>query len=361
MNNMYKALLPLALLLAMQSQAQNLAAWSDFQNYFFVFEDGTKRQVEYQKIRTHKVGGTAVAYENNQGNFKVYHDGKATKLADFVDQYFATDYLIGYTQNGQLKIFEDGVKKTLSAGAPHFAVSDSIAAYYDNFVSKFRVYYDGKSTDLEDGLIGPISNFKVRENILAYVNRTNYFKIFYQGELIEIMQLTGDITYAVGRNTVAYVDPLYNNFIAFYKGEDIEIEEQTPQSFKVGDDLVAYVDQLGIFKCFDGNETKEISSFEPDFYVVKDEIIAYREQGIFKVFYNGTVYPLENYTPDNYNIDNDMLVYIDQLGKLQAFMAGTKKEVTTERVVDFQLALNTIRYDVGNKKNKVYFKGKVYQ
>ncbi|MDT4840081.1 hypothetical protein FQZ97_738910 [compost metagenome] len=77
---------------------------------------------------------------------------------------------------------------------------------------------DIDTSAVNDGLSiadGQLPSVKVSDNIAAFVNYANRFKVFYKGELNELETYTVT-SFDVGRNVVPYVDA-NRNFKVFYK------------------------------------------------------------------------------------------------------------------------------------------------
>ncbi|RLD63010.1 MAG: hypothetical protein DRI95_12270 [Bacteroidetes bacterium] len=344
------------------SQNLNLAAFHDYQKHFVIFDSGETHDVENRPVQSFKIGGTCVPYISNAGQLKVYFNGQVQTLTQqLVSKYFVTRNLMVYHMFEQLYVFDNGKQMLLSSNVKNFAVGDSIVAYFNRNRNTSHVYYKGRIYDLENALIGdPINDFKVGDNISAYFNNnTKYFKIFYHGQLEEISQTNDLINFETGRNIVAYEDNSTNTFHVFYKGEIIDLEDFKPKSFKVGDDLVAYIDALDEFKVFANGEVTSLSNFEPDAYYVTDSLVVYSEQEYLKVFYNGQIYELENFVPESFQIQEHTIAYIDLNGWLKAFSAGKQFTVTKDLVNAYKLAYNTILINTTVNTVKIYFEGQL--
>ena len=61
-------------LIYLSVEAQNIAAFSDYQNKFYVFDDGNTRQLEYQPVLSYEIGDKCIGYETNGNHFKVYNN-----------------------------------------------------------------------------------------------------------------------------------------------------------------------------------------------------------------------------------------------------------------------------------------------
>lgn len=352
-------------------ETPGLAGYQDILRRFYIFDNGNTRQIDHLPIQNLKVGGNCLAYNDNTGNFKVYHEGEVVKLQDgFVteENYAATDNLLVYHMDRQLKVFDRGKTTTLSGSFAQenvnelgYAFGDSIVAWFDQFAGSFRVYYEGEIVTVVQGPIQrEITNFKASDNLVAYVDHLGYFRVFDHGEDYEIYQAAQGIQYEVGRNIVVFWNPTYNQFNVLYYGEEFELDQYAPESFQAGINQVAYVDNVGEFKAFIDGDIYMVSSFEPDWYKVIDDMILYSEQDAFKVFYKGQSHYIENFMPDSWQAQNGCIAYLDQQGLLKAFLHGEQVAITAEIVQSYLLSRNTIHYLLGNNANKVYWKGKSY-
>ena len=345
------------------SQTYSLAAFHDYQKHFIIFDGGVTHDVENLPVQSYQVGGNCLAYIDNAGKFKVYHRGEIILLSDIlVDKYFATRYLVVYEMFGQLYVFDNGKRQMLTSNVLSYAVGDSIVAFFNRNTNSSHAYYGGRIYNLENALTGqPIQDFKAGDNIFAYFNdNTKYFKIFYHGQLEEITQSNDLIDFKTGLNIVAYVDKSTNTFHAYYKGDIIDLDDFEPKSYKVGDNMVAYISSLDEFLVFVDGEIENISDFEPNAYYVTDSLIVYDEQGYFKVFYNGQIYELENYIPEHFQIQQSTIVYIDLNGWLKTFSGGKQFIVTRDLIKLFQLTYNTILINTTVNTIKIYYDGKLY-
>ena len=293
------------------AQSFNLAGFHNYQSHFIIFDDGKLHDVENLPIQSFQVGGNYLAYVDNAGKFKVYYKGEVVLLTNvLVDEYYATRNLLVYKIFGQLYVFDNGKKQMLTSNVYRYVVGDSIVAYINANTNSAHAYYKGRLYNLENALTGhPIQDFEAGDNIFGYFNNnTKFFKVFYNGQLEDIAQTNDLITFKAGLNTIAYIDRSTSTFHAFYKGEVIDLEDFMPKSYKVGDNLIAYISSLEEFKVFINGEIETISDFEPNAYYVTDSLIVYDEQGYFKVFYNGQIYELETYIPENFQIQQSTIV-----------------------------------------------------
>lgn len=341
-------------------KSQGLAAYSDYKNYFFVFDSGTTTSAEYLPVQSFQVGGRAVAYIDNTDNLKACSQGKIIKLSDgIISKYEASDYLVTFSIYQMLSVFDGGKTSMLSQFAEYYSTGDSLVAFYDNRNKKFNIYYNGAITMLEDGMTQtPVQNFKMGDNLFAYVNYLNEFRVFYRGESTKLMTINRTLPYEAGKNVLAYCNDSYG-FSVFYKGANYDLETFQPKAFVAGDDMVAYVTMNDELKVFYDGKTQLLCSFEPPFYKLTDSLLVYNEGGKFKTFYKGDVYTLENYIPTSYLVDFNTIAYLDQQGRLKTFSGGKTSLITNSRIDEFKLYRNVITYRIYND-NFIYYNAKVY-
>jgi len=362
---MKKILILMAFLIAQQfASAQYLAAFNDNLHKFWVFEMGTFTQLEYLEIQNYQVGGILVAYLDNGSNLKVYGNGNSkTLMTGDPIKYEATDYLLGYSMYEQLNVFDKGETVVLSTQADAYIVRDSIIAWRNRINKNVEVYYEGNIYQLEDGLIyQPIESFKAGDNVIAYVqNSTEQFKIFYLGETIVLDDFVQEMVFDAGRDIVAYIDVPDMEFKAYFRGEEFILESFRPNSFKVGDEMVAYVDNMGRLKLFDKGKIIEISNFEPEFYEVTDRVLVYEEQGFFKTYCNGEIYVVERYIPQPYRVDYNSIAYLDENRFVKVFQNCEPKTINYEKVSEINLIRDLVIYVKGINKSVIYFNGQTYE
>lgn len=359
--------------------AQPVSAYTNFQNQFMVWDNGIDRKIESLLPVRYDIGRVAIPYLDNTRNFKIYSKGGVQLINQgFTSDFKVTDNLVAYRNNNALFVWENGTTTRLSNYMSTYAVGDSVVLFFDNVRSLYKAYYGGNIIEIEsflgggntldidtsvvnDGLSiadGQLPSVKVSDNIAAFVNYANRFKVFYKGELNELETYTVT-SFDVGRNVVPYVDA-NRNFKVFYKGEVTELESFTPTSYKAGDNLVAYVSNDGYFKIFYNGETNTVGYFNPD-YKVGDNVVAYRDaSGYFKVFYKGKIYTLDAYYPQSYKVAYNSLAYVNTANVLRVFTEGDIFDVTSASVAEWRLDYDVIQYRFGQNMYKVFYKGKTF-
>ncbi len=168
--------------------SQNLSAYHDFRNKFYIFDNGKSIFAEPLPVNSFEVGKKSVAFVDNTGAFKVYLNGNIVKLSESVNKYEITNNYLVYDLYGSLKVFDNGKTSLLSINYSRYSAGDSIVVFYDNTKKLFSAYYNGEIVILEDAIAKEaISNFKSGDNIVAFKSNDNYLKVFYRGEISELM------------------------------------------------------------------------------------------------------------------------------------------------------------------------------
>lgn len=360
-----------------------ISAYTNFQNQFVVWDDGMIRRIEYLLPLKMDIGRIAIPYLDNSRSFKIYHNGASVKINDGGTANFqATDYLVTYQNAKSLWVWEKGETTMLSAYSEQFFVADSIVLYYDGVSKQFNAYYNKKiypiegfiaassgvehffstddnkvSTDMQIAS-GQLTSAKASDNIAAYINYANQFKIFYRGRIIDEDYYPVE-SFAVGRNTVAYVDA-NQYFKVFHHGKTRLVDEFKPYSYAVGDDIVAFVGADNYFKILYDDSVYSIAYIDPR-YEVKDNIVAFEDEtGFLSVFYKGKVYRLENFYPEKIAISYNSLAYVNRANVLKLFSEGTIYEVTNADLAHWRLDYDVIQYRFGGNMYKIFHKGKTY-
>ena len=200
--------LAFSILYSINGKSQDISAYTDYRGNLQVFDRGLLRQIEYIQVTNYKIGGNTIAYIDNKNDFKIYYDGQTFPLVNAADfTYYMTDFLTAFRVGNVLYVFDKGEKKTLCYYTSILVVNDSLLAYFDDAQSSLNIYYNGRVANAEDALIAKPKSIKSGSNIVAWVNQSNYFTIFYHGTTYQLDNIAPR-SYQVGRDIVAYVDTL---------------------------------------------------------------------------------------------------------------------------------------------------------
>lgn len=344
--------------------SQGISFFNDYLGNVLIFNNGEIKQIEHQPFRSYKTGNNYLAYEDNAGSMKIYHNNYVHKLSSFASDYKTSDYLAGLRINTLLKVFDNGEVQTLSFNINNFYLNDDIVVWFDTSDKMLKCYYNAQIFELDDALATGIESNKVKvgENTVIYVNSQGYQNIFYQNKIEELCHAERIKSIDLGRDIVAYVEAPLNSFKVFYYGSFIEVENFEPQSYKLGDGLVAYIDENQSLKVFYNFKKELISLVAPDFYEVTDELIVFAVQNHFNVWYNNNIYTLETgFIPTDYKMNNNVLAYLDQKGNLKFFDGTSIKTISYEKIRKFELHGSILKYAFGVNSENIYFNDKMYK
>ncbi|MCB0695899.1 MAG: hypothetical protein KDC07_00960 [Chitinophagaceae bacterium] len=351
----------LIILLPLFSVCQPLSYYVNLQNQVMVWDKGLIRKIDYLQPLEVKTGRVAIPYIDNARSFKIYYGGAMKKInAGFTNEFKISDNLVAYKNNTALSVFDKGKIKQLSTYCDTYYLGDSVLLYFDGVRSEYKAYYNGEVYPIEGFLASDaLDVVKVTDNIAAYVNYANQFRIFYGGQILSQEDYAVN-SFEVGRSTVGYID-ISRRFKIFHDGETYIVEDFPPNSYQVGDNVVAYVSTDGYFKVFYDNSIESIGFFEPQDYRVIDNMVAFRDQsGYMKVFYRGKVYSLESYYPDKFVMQYHSIAYVNRMGMLRLFSYGELYDVTNATLEDWQLTYDVLKYQIGKNMYRIYYKGMEY-
>jgi hypothetical protein len=340
--------------------AQPLASFVDIQNQLMVWDKGYIHKVDYMAPNLIKTGRTCIPYLDNSRSFKIYYNGSVKQMNNgFTNALFVTDNLVAFLNQKSLNVFDRGNVKNLTGICDQYFIADSLILYLDAVKQEYRAYYNGQTYAVESFIPdSTLSRLKVADNIVAFDNFANLFRIFYRGQLLAQEDYPVS-SFDAGRNTVAYVD-VDRKFKIFHTGQTYVIDDYPPQSYKAGDNMVAFVSADGYFKVFYSDSVRTIGFMNPT-YQVGDNIMAYKDPGgALKLFYKGEITEMESYYPNNFIIQYNSLAYINSGNTLRLFTEGEVYDVTNAELENWSLNYDVITYQIGQGIFKVFYKGTEY-
>jgi len=364
-------------------QAQAMLGYTDAQGDFYINDGGKMIHLEHQRINSMQPSANSITYVNNSGNLIYYANHKQQSLNVANPNFYKnTDYYLYYSTGGSFSVYNGSSRKYLGNIQQYpYAFGDSIASFHD-FSAFCYAYYKDEFIELEKY---PVKKIIAGDNILAYVNHLDQFKIFYEGNKVDVDDYM-PIKIEAGANIVAYIDS-YNYLKIFYKGSITELHNvseinclEIPGStsedyietycnallaydmaslmpvFLAGDDMVAYIDDMGQFNVFSEGNIVQLESQPPIYYVVKDNLLWYIDNNNYlKVFNNGELSVVETYRPEKILADQNVIVYTDLDKRLKAFYKGKSIDISANIIIDFSLNNTLIMYNEIANKYKFYY------
>lgn len=340
------------------ASAQFVQAYEDFRKYFYVFENGMPHQLESQPVKSYAVSSESVVYVDNATNLKGYYHGEKFDLGEGNNlQFNSSRKLITYQRDQVLYVFDNGKSRRLTSFLKEYAVGDEIVVFKDDNLDILKAYYNGEIIDLEYTLVSKLGNYKVGDNAVAFINGSHYFKVFANGEILELEQWEPQ-NFVCGRDMVAYVDGSTQNLKLYNNGKVLTLENFPPVSMQIGDSVFAYVSDENALKVYTNGKLLKVESYAPDSYNVKDNICAFFTENKLQIMFEGTRYELENFNPKSYQISVSYIAWLDNSGRLKMFDKGKIKTVTTEIVSSYSLNGDVLKYVGGDGYTHIYYKGK---
>lgn len=342
------------------TSTERVAAYQDFRNFFYSFSNGISRQLESQAVRSFTTGGDIIGYVNNANDIIVWQNGEKNNLGDATNtRFFITNTFLYYQRDLVLAVWEKGALTRLTYFLRDFKVNDELIAFRDQNIDMLRVYYKGKISDIEFTLTGANGEYKAGKNTVAYTNRTNHFKVFYDDHVYELDNFV-PLAFETGMNITAFTAAASHVFQAFYNGKMVVLENLEPKSFKCGDELVAYISNDGYFKIYNAGKLIKVESFEPDWYTVLDGTVLFLFNNQLQVIQNNERFLLDEFAPANYLMNSNCVAWKDRQGRLHLFSNGKSEIVTTEITGEYKLNGELLTFRIADGSYRVYYQGKTY-
>ncbi len=354
-------------LLTSYASAQNVAAFHDRQGRLQYYDDGEMVQLDHNTAEFFRVGSDFIIYYNSQDEVVYYRKGvkELLHLRNVLEDYEITNHYILIKVGGAFTVIDHVKNHNLSLqDDPVFIAGDSIVAFID-FYGGLKAFYKGEKHIVDPSYTARTVVFsqsdaapmQVSDNSIAYIDNGDWLQFHKDGETYEIIDIP--ITYKIGNDLVLYVDE-YNEFKMWRDKETIDLSSYAPKSYKVGDKVAAYVDDRGGFYMIrEGSlEAEEISPLAPQFYDVIDNTIVFvDERNYFSVYYDGKIHPIEAYRPIDFKYFNGVVTYLDAENRLRAFYEGEVVQVSQDIVASFELYGRVILFELGNGDYRVYHNG----
>lgn len=357
----------LLLIFVSSTDAQCLTAFRDTretrEDFFYVFDNESLHQQEYQMIQNFKVGNKYIAYIDFTLSFKVFQNGQTIKLQDFAPvEYHVTDHLLVYRNPGDLIYAFDG-KKVHSLGRMHpeflhYVYGDSVVAFND-FMNSFVLFFNGKTTTYDNR---NVTQFAAAENIIAFVAMNYEYNILWNGEILTLETGSAPRSFKIHNNIVAYVD-FVGDFKVFMSGEVIRLQTLPPISYEVGENMVAYVSDIEkkFMVYYEGNDY-ELMPIPPKKYEIIDNMLLYFDQyDHLHVFYQGKEERLAAYSPPSYMVDRNAVVFTDLDRALMGYFNGQLQQVSKEPVSNYFLSNTAVIFQNVTSTMRVFCDGVITQ
>lgn len=359
---MKKIYLLLILLLPVGLFGQTIFAYTDFNNFFDVFRDGYFSRIEHNAVADVTHGDEFIAYTNSQRDFKVYNGDNTELITNQVVQFKMSDHILVWNIGPIINYYENNVKHTLTSYGGEYLVGDSIIVYEDTRYNTVNAVYKGQVTQLYaliDSLYMPEA---VGDNIVAFRDNGNNYKVFWRGKIYELGVWNGSsmkLVFSAGTDMLAFNDPNSRTFAIFEGGEFKDVEEIWVNKYVSGRGFLVYEDVQGNLKWYSNGELKTLASFN-QFWDVKDDVVIWGEANATWTLTKKERKQVANYKVTDYQIHNDVIAFVNTMSGISANIAGVTHEITTLPNGDYMLNNHSVLVKLANRSVLVYFNGKTY-
>lgn len=356
-----KIFLCLVLGFSLTSFGQNVIPFVDFNNYFRSFQDGSFRQLEFQRIEQYKYGDEMVAYMDNRGNLRVYNGQRTQDLANSNVEYVLSDHLLIWKIGNTLNMWDAGTLRTLSYNADSYAVKDSMVVFMDKRYNNINVYQNGTITPVYQSTGTLSMPIAIGDNTLAFKDNGDFYKIFWNGQVTDIDVWVGNMEFSAGVDVVAFNDPNSRTFAVFEKGVILDVEQFYVKSYKAGRGFVVYEDQNGNLVKFQNGTKTPLSNFSASYYEVVDDQVVWMENGFLYMECKGKKWQVCNFRPEKMKMKNDVLVFENALRGVSISKDGKIEDITNQMDAEFEIHGSSVLVRLFNSSYIVYSGGRKYE
>jgi hypothetical protein len=261
------------------------------------------------------------------GIVKIIENGKVTTISTHAVQYQAEDSLVAFYDAGQqfLAVYYKGEIHMLEDGlirqSLFFKSADNLVAFVSSRTGELKVFCQGKIQVIEPFIPG--GSFKAGRNIVAYVSPSEQkFKVFYHDNGYDLEDFP-PISYLVGDDMVAYLDNT-GSFKIFRDGETVEISSFKPDFYQVRNKLVMYGEQ-GYFKTWYNDRPYLLETYIPNDWKAEWNTIVYRDLNRnIKIFSQGTSRVLTYDLAEKIELYRDVIVVNKGMNNCNVYYKGKK-------------------------------------
>jgi hypothetical protein len=275
-------------------QALDYLAVYSFAGIIHIIENGRVKTINTHSLNYIAEDSLVAFYDDAQSFLAAYYRGRIYRLEDGLvgaqpSSFRCGDNIIAFLspRTGDLMVFYQGgtyrLEPFVSEGT--FKAGRDIVAYVNAADQKFKVFYRGETHAIED--FPPIS-YRTGDGIVVYVDNTGRFKIFSNGEVIDISSSEPDF-YSVHNRIVVFGEQGY--FKTWYKDRLYDLENYIPTQWKAEWNTIVYIDNNRNIRVFRDGENKVLTyDIVEDLELYRDVIVTNKGLNNHNVYYNGKKY-----------------------------------------------------------------------
>ncbi|MFN9321947.1 MAG: hypothetical protein ACK58Q_15305 [Chitinophagales bacterium] len=220
----------------------------------------------------------------------------------------------------------------------------------------FFTYMNGSISKQE---ILPILQFYPSLNYITYIDVNGNFKLVVDHKKYTIFPITPD-KLKVTNYLMAYVQGLQ---LGVFNGKTSKkVETFTKGDFKLGDSVLAYIDNYDRLKVYVYDTIYDLMDFsDTSRFQVSDNIVSFHTRdNKFKVFYHHAIYDLENITPNNYKLGRNIIGYNDNIDNFIVFDRGNKIQLESYHIDRYEVSNDFLTYQNNVDEWSLYHNGKTH-
>jgi len=258
-----------------------------------VFDDGSIKSLTINLTDYFLGDDILVWFDDYEKRLKAYYNKEIYNLDDALATGTMNTVTIGENivafvdSQGYLNIFYEGIIERIcfSERVKSISAGRDIIVFVEEPVNNFQAFYFGDLIDLEG--FEPVS-FKTGDQFVAYVDANNYLKVFYD---YSTETVSFDVPDFYETNDELMVFSVQNYFKIWHKGKIFTLESYIPKDYKMNNNVLAYIDQLGNLKFFDGDGVETISYEKVTDFEIHGSIVKY-SFGVNseQIYYQGKTY-----------------------------------------------------------------------
>jgi hypothetical protein len=286
-------------------------------------------------------------------NQKFFKAGLCFMILLFFYETNAQDVTAYEDYKGNLHVFEKGMYREIEyLPVKDYKIGGVTIAYVDN-KNDFKVYYNGQAIQLVNAAD---FTYFVTDYLTAFrVGNVSY--VFDEGEKKTLCYYTSILT--VNDSLLIYFDDAKSSLNIYYNGKVATLEDaflSKPKAIKTGSNTAAWVNQSNLFTVFYHGTTHQLDNIAPITFEAGRDIVAYIDdyEKRFRIFYKGDTALAEEFAPDSFKVGFGILAYVDNTGNFRVFENGATRKVLSDRPDFFYVKGNVIVYSYNNSFNIIY-------
>jgi hypothetical protein len=343
------------------SFSQKVIPFVDFNNYFRSFEENNFKVLEMQQIKEFKAGDDLVAYIDTRGNLRVYDGETRQDISNMNVNYQVSDHLMAYSIGLTLNMWDAGKLRTLTYNSNEYKVMDSIIVFEDTRFNSVSAYWNKQIFPLYTLTGDQYMPVAIGENIVAFKDNGNFYKVFWNGQIYELGVWNGSIDFQVGTDVLCFNDPTERSFAVFENGQFLNVESVYMKNYKAGRGFIVYEDLNSNLIYYKNGKKETLTNFSASFWEVKDDIVVWGENGSVYAYQDQNKLKVCPFIPADYLLKNNVFAFRNVMGGVSALVNGTVKELSNMPDAEFQIYGNAVLVKLFNSTFLVYKNGRIFQ